>query len=450
MSRVKAKLVVQPWWRCRLGARRVKRLKNAKVRKFIGAILLVLLFSAAFYPPIQQYVSIPDEMVFFEGQTYELQTTMPVLSHDESAVTLNEAGGMKEIKGINPKESSLQFGVGRVPLKSMDVTVIPKLKVIPGGQSIGVRVQTDGVLVVGHHLIDTNDGNVSPGEDAGIHIGDIITKMDGVNIEEMSDINEVVQNAGNTDKPIKIELKRNGETLTKDLIPVKGKGDESFRLGLYIRDSAAGVGTLTFHEPESKKYGALGHVISDMDTRQPIEVHEGEIVSSKVTSIEKGLTGEPGEKLARFANDRKVLGNIQKNSPFGIFGELTEDVSNGQVNEPMEIGLSHQVEEGPAEIFTVVNGDEVKRFDIEIVSSTEQKYPATKGMVIKVTDPDLLDATGGIVQGMSGSPIIQNNRIIGAVTHVFVNDPTSGYGCHIEWMLQEAGVDIYGESAKAS
>ncbi|WP_407081108.1 SpoIVB peptidase [Evansella halocellulosilytica] len=428
----------------------MKRLKNAKVRKFIGAILLVLLFSAAFYPPIQQYVSIPDEMVFFEGQTYELQTTMPVLSHDESAVTLNEAGGMKEIKGINPKESSLQFGVGRVPLKSMDVTVIPKLKVIPGGQSIGVRVQTDGVLVVGHHLIDTNDGNVSPGEDAGIHIGDIITKMDGVNIEEMSDINEVVQNAGNTDKPIKIELKRNGETLTKDLIPVKGKGDESFRLGLYIRDSAAGVGTLTFHEPESKKYGALGHVISDMDTRQPIEVHEGEIVSSKVTSIEKGLTGEPGEKLARFANDRKVLGNIQKNSPFGIFGELTEDVSNGQVNEPMEIGLSHQVEEGPAEIFTVVNGDEVKRFDIEIVSSTEQKYPATKGMVIKVTDPDLLDATGGIVQGMSGSPIIQNNRIIGAVTHVFVNDPTSGYGCHIEWMLQEAGVDIYGESAKAS
>nr|WP_096188481.1 SpoIVB peptidase [Evansella halocellulosilytica] len=425
-------------------------MKNAKVRKFIGAILLVLLFSAAFYPPIQQYVSIPDEMVFFEGQTYELQTTMPVLSHDESAVTLNEAGGMKEIKGINPKESSLQFGVGRVPLKSMDVTVIPKLKVIPGGQSIGVRVQTDGVLVVGHHLIDTNDGNVSPGEDAGIHIGDIITKMDGVNIEEMSDINEVVQNAGNTDKPIKIELKRNGETLTKDLIPVKGKGDESFRLGLYIRDSAAGVGTLTFHEPESKKYGALGHVISDMDTRQPIEVHEGEIVSSKVTSIEKGLTGEPGEKLARFANDRKVLGNIQKNSPFGIFGELTEDVSNGQVNEPMEIGLSHQVEEGPAEIFTVVNGDEVKRFDIEIVSSTEQKYPATKGMVIKVTDPDLLDATGGIVQGMSGSPIIQNNRIIGAVTHVFVNDPTSGYGCHIEWMLQEAGVDIYGESAKAS
>lgn len=450
MSRVKAKLVVQPWWRCRLGARRVKRLKNAKVRKFIGAILLVLLFSAAFYPPIQQYVSIPDEMVFFEGQTYELQTTMPVLSHDESAVTLNEAGGMKEIKGINPKESSLQFGVGRIPLKSMDVTVIPKLKVIPGGQSIGVRVQTDGVLVVGHHLIDTNDGNVSPGEDAGIHIGDIITKMDGVNIEEMSDINEVVQNAGNTDKPIKIELKRNGETLTKDLIPVKGKGDESFRLGLYIRDSAAGVGTLTFHEPESKKYGALGHVISDMDTRQPIEVHEGEIVSSKVTSIEKGLTGEPGEKLARFANDRKVLGNIQKNSPFGIFGELTEDVSNGQVNEPMEIGLSHQVEEGPAEIFTVVNGDEVKRFDIEIVSSTEQKYPATKGMVIKVTDPELLDATGGIVQGMSGSPIIQNNRIIGAVTHVFVNDPTSGYGCHIEWMLQEAGVDIYGESAKAS
>ncbi|UCZ54617.1 SpoIVB peptidase [Bacillus shivajii] len=425
-------------------------MKNAKVRKIIGAILLVLLFSAAFYPPIQQYASLPDELIFFEGQSYELDTALPVMAQDESPLTFEEVDGKTQIKGLESNQSSLQFGFGRLPLKSMDVTVLPKLKVIPGGQSIGVRVQTDGVLVVGHHLIDTKDGDVSPGELAGINVGDMITKMDGVNIEEMSDINEVVQNAGNSDKPIEMKIKRNGKEMTKELTPVKGKEDQSYRLGLYIRDSAAGVGTLTFHDPNSKKYGALGHVISDMDTRQPIEVHEGEIVSSKVTSIEKGLTGEPGEKLARFSNDRKVLGDIKKNSPFGIFGTLTEEVSSGQVNEPMEIGLSHQVEIGPAEILTVVNGDEVKRFDIEIVSSTEQKHPATKGMVIKVTDPELLEATGGIVQGMSGSPIIQNDRIIGAVTHVFVNDPTSGYGCHIEWMLQEAEIDIYGEGAKAS
>ncbi|MDQ0256241.1 stage IV sporulation protein B [Evansella vedderi] len=422
------------------------------IKKCLGTILLVLLFSAAFYPPLQQYMQVPGHLVLFEGQEYNVPLSMPAMAKDDAIAITSENGSSKLI-GEKASESVVQFGIGGFPLKSMKVSVLPELKIIPGGQSIGVRVQTDGVLVVGHHLVDTKEGTVSPGEKAGIEVGDTITKMNGVKIEAMNDINPIVQEYGEKNKPIKVEIKRNGELFTKDLQPVKGKGDETFRLGLYIRDSAAGVGTLTFYEPKSKKYGALGHVISDMDTRQPIEVNEGEIVSSKVTSIEKGLTGEPGEKLARFSSDRKVLGDIQKNSSFGIFGTLNDELSNGQINKPMEIGLSHQVEEGPAEILTVVSGDEVKRFDIEIVSSTEQKFPATKGMVIKVTDPELIEATGGIVQGMSGSPIIQNDRIIGAVTHVFVNDPTSGYGCHIEWMLQEAGIEIYSDEeqeAKAS
>ncbi|MBU9724152.1 MULTISPECIES: SpoIVB peptidase [Bacillaceae] len=427
-------------------------MKNNIVRKSIGAILLVILFSAAFYPPIQQFVQMPNHLVVFEGQEYDVPTALPAIASDDSIEISEEADGKRTIKGIHSQSenTAVSFGVGKFPLRSMDVTVLPEKKVIPGGQSIGVRVQTEGVLVVGHHLIETSDGNVSPGEDAGIKVGDMITKMDGVKIEEMTDINPVVQEFGEAGEPIKVEIKRDGEIQETELSPVKGKGDNSFRLGLYIRDSAAGVGTMTFYDPETKNYGALGHVISDMDTRKPIEVESGQIVSSNVTSIEKGMTGEPGEKLARFSNDRKVLGDIFKNSSFGIFGTLHEDIDNGLMNEPMEIGLSHQVEEGPAEILTVVDGDKVKRFDIEVVSSTEQKFPATKGMVIKVTDEELIEATGGIVQGMSGSPIIQNDRIIGAVTHVFVNDPTSGYGCHIEWMLQEADIDIYGKEEKAS
>ncbi|ADU29986.1 SpoIVB peptidase [Evansella cellulosilytica] len=425
-------------------------MKNV-IRKSIGAILLVLVFSAAFYPPLQQYLETPHHLVFFEGQEYDVPTSLPALANtDNDSISVFQENGQTVLKGNKASDTSLNFGLGNFPLKSMKVTVLPELKVIPGGQSIGVRVQTDGVLVVGHHLVDTDEGSLSPGENAGIEVGDTITKMNGIKIEQMNDLNPVVQDSGEAREPIKVEIKRDGEFFEKELMPVKGKGEESFRLGLYIRDSAAGVGTLTFYEPNSKKYGALGHVISDMDTRQPIEVNEGEIVSSKVTSIEKGMTGEPGEKLARFASDRKVLGDIQKNSPYGIFGTLHESLENGKVNKPMDIGLSHQVEEGPAEILTVVEGDEIKRFDIEIVSSTEQKYPATKGMVIKVTDPELIEATGGIVQGMSGSPIIQNDRIIGAVTHVFVNDPTSGYGCHIEWMLQEAGIDIYEKMEEAS
>ncbi|MFA9555990.1 SpoIVB peptidase [Evansella sp. AB-rgal1] len=421
------------------------------IKKCVGAILLVLLFSAAFYPPLQHYIETPHHLVFFEGQEYNVPTSIPALATNNASIEIETEDGVTKLKGKQADKSSVQFGIGKIPLRSMDVTVLPELKVIPGGQSIGVRVQTEGVLVVGHHLIETQDGSVSPGEIAGIEVGDIITKMNGVKIEEMNDINPVVQDSGEIDGPIQVEIKRDGKSYKKELQPIKGKTDENFRLGLYIRDSAAGVGTLTFYEPQSKKYGALGHVISDMDTKKPIEVNEGEIVSSKVTSIEKGMTGEPGEKLARFSSDRKVLGDIQKNSPFGIFGKLHDDIDNGKLNKPMDIGLSHQVKEGPAEILTVVEGDKVKRFDIEIVSSTEQKFPATKGMVIKVTDPELIEATGGIVQGMSGSPIIQNDRIIGAVTHVFVNDPTSGYGCHIEWMLQEAGIDIYEtDKSKAS
>jgi len=184
-------------------------------------------------------------------------------------------------------------------------------------------------------------------------------------------------------------------------------------------------------------------VISDMDTKKPIIVDDGQIVKSTVTSIEKGSNGNPGEKLARFSSDKEVIGNIKRNSPYGIFGELNRDMKNGVVDEPMSIALSHQVKEGPAKILTVVEDDEVKLFDIEIVSTIPQKFPATKGMVIKITDQELLGKTGGIVQGMSGSPIIQDEKVIGAVTHVFVNDPTSGYGVHIEWMLNEAGIDIY-------
>lgn len=423
-------------------------MKKIKLRKTVGAILLVLLFSAAFYPPLQQYIQTPDHVILFEGQHYDVPTSMPVISMDDDVISFSNDN--KTIIGKKAKKTSIDFGINGFPLKTMEVTVLPKLKVVPGGQSIGVRVKTNGVLVVGHHLVETEDGELSPGEVAGIEVGDTILNVNGMKIKEMNEMNAIVQEAGEKQKALQIEIKRDGEILKKEFLPVKEKGSDKYRIGLYIRDSAAGVGTMTFYEPNSKKYGALGHVISDMDTKKPIEVNGGEVVSSKVTSIEKGATGEPGEKLARFSNNRKVLGDIQKNSSFGIFGKLYEDLNNGIWNEPLEIGLSHQVKEGPAQILTVVSGDEVKKYDIEIVSSTTQKFPQTKGMVIKVTDPELIDMTGGIIQGMSGSPIIQDNKLIGAVTHVFVNDPTSGYGCHIEWMLQEAGIDIYKEHEKAS
>ncbi|MBY0122451.1 SpoIVB peptidase [Bacillus sp. S/N-304-OC-R1] len=416
------------------------------IRKIIGGILLVSLIAIGFSKPFKDYLDIPTSVTLFEGQQLQLtkaEMVTATMSTDDSSIALNQDSHSVSLNAKKRGENEMFLELAGFPIKKVDVNVLKDFKVIPGGQSIGVKLNTVGVLVVGHHQINTVDGKSSPGEIAGIKVGDIITEINGKKIEKMSDVAPFVQEAGKSGKPLNILVTRENERFSTKLAPLKEKGEGSFKLGLYIRDSAAGIGTMTFYHPESRKYGALGHVISDMDTKKPIVVDDGQIVRSTVTSIEKGSNGNPGEKLARFSDDKEVIGNIVRNSPFGIFGKLNQDLKNGIFDKPMPIALSHQVKEGPAKILTVVDHDEVNLFDIEIVSTIPQKFPATKGMVIKVTDPKLLAKTGGIVQGMSGSPIIQNDKVVGAVTHVFVNDPTSGYGVHIEWMLNEAGIDIY-------
>ncbi|WP_066060689.1 SpoIVB peptidase [Neobacillus soli] len=416
------------------------------IRKIIGGILLVSLISLLFFQPMQQYMKIPKTITVFEGQDFNFQKAAPVsatLVSQNSTISLDQEKHSVSVKTSENGKNEMLLEFAGIPIKKVDVHVLKDFRVIPGGQSIGVKLNTVGVLVVGHHLINTTTGKKSPGEISGIKIGDIITEINGSKIEKMTDVAPFVQDAGQDGKALDMVISRESGKFTTKLTPLKDKGENTYKLGLYIRDSAAGIGTMTFVHPQSKKYGALGHVISDMDTKKPIVVEDGQIVRSTVTSIEKGSNGDPGEKLARFSSDREIVGNIQKNSPFGIFGELNKELKNGVMDKALPIALSHQVKVGPAKILTVVNDDRVEEFDIEIVSTIPQKFPATKGMVIKVTDPKLLEKTGGIVQGMSGSPIIQNGKLIGAVTHVFVNDPTSGYGVHIEWMLNEAGINIY-------
>ncbi|WP_210365976.1 SpoIVB peptidase [Bacillus sp. REN3] len=420
-------------------------MKSDFLRKLIGGILLVSLIALGFAKPVHEYLSIPGDITLFEGQKFDFPASSVSASAPEgnSSIAVERKGKLVALEAKEPGKNEMVLELAGFPVKKVDVNVLKDFRVMPGGQSIGVKLNTIGVLVVGHHQVQAEEGKVSPGEKAGVQKGDIITEINGSQIEKLADVGEIVKKAGQDGKPLDLVLKRENEKIKARIQPKKDVHESIYKLGLYIRDSAAGIGTMTFYHPESKKYGALGHVISDMDTKKPIVVEDGQIVRSTVTSIEKGGKGDPGEKLARFSSDREIIGNIKRNSPFGIFGELNKDIKNGVFDRPLQIALSHQVKEGPAKILTVVNNDEVKLFDIEIVSTIPQKFPATKGMVIKVTDPELLEKTGGIVQGMSGSPIIQDNKLIGAVTHVFVNDPTSGYGVHIEWMLNEAGIDIY-------
>ncbi|MFB5661991.1 SpoIVB peptidase [Alteribacillus sp. HJP-4] len=387
---------------------------------WIGIFLLCLLTVFLTQQNVQQFLAIPDEIAIDEALTpmQKKEVLQSGLKDNAEVTAVDETYAAVKTAGF--------------PEKSIKIHSEERRQVIPGGESIGVTLQSKGVIIVGFHEIITENGRVSPAEEAGLKAGDIILEIDGISMNSLDDVVSRLQ-AAKSGETLTTRIKRGNELLTKKIKAYEN--DEGSVIGAYIRNAATGVGTLTFVDPQTKKYGALGHVISDSDTKKPIAIKEGQIVSSSVNAIERGSNGHPGEKQAVLKSKDKLLGNVTKNSPFGIFGNWTgEEVLSKQA---LPISKSNEVKKGPAKMRTVVEGQEVEEFDIEVVQTIPQLYPASKGMVIKVTDPDLLNRTGGIIQGMSGSPIIQNGKIIGAVTHVFVNDSTTGYACHIEWMLNE-------------
>ncbi|SDZ03627.1 SpoIVB peptidase [Thermoactinomyces sp. DSM 45892] len=401
--------------------------KDRQRIKCLGVLLVLLLVMGSTSSFFQQYFSFPRNHNLIQGREGLVFLSIPITAT------------------VSPAARSALHRSGRTSVQTMaglqksgdDAKQHPNLQVIPGGQSIGVKLKSSGILVVGHHLVSTKEGDKSPGEQADIHVGDYLVEINGQQVRSTQDVAKIVKDAGNTTKSLQIVLRRDDKQYKVVLPLALDEKDQQYRMGLFIRDSAAGVGTLTFYDPQRKVYGALGHVISDLDTGQPIQVGDGKIVHSNVTSIQKGASGKPGEKRAIFFNEDQVLGNIKRNTPFGIFGNMGEKLQNQ--GDPIPVGFSDEVKEGPAKIYTVVEGQKVEEFDIQITHAMKQKFATTKGLIIKVTDPRLLAKTGGIVQGMSGSPIIQDGKLVGAVTHVFVNDPSSGYGTYIEWMLKDAG-----------
>ncbi len=312
-------------------------------------------------------------------------------------------------------------------------------EVIPGGHSVGVQLHTSGVVIAGFSEIETNGGKKSPAKESGLQVGDIIIRLNQTKIENMSEFISLMERLPDQE-PVELMIKRKENIFPVHIQPQKS--DDQVRLGLFIKDATAGIGTMTFYDPVSKKYGALGHRITDQHSKKPMDIYNGKIVPSQVTSINKGENGVPGEKKARFSMKETSLGTIQKNSDFGIFGKIKQPTELFENEERIPVASSDEVKKGKAQIQTVVKDDIVETFDIEIVSTQPSQKAKTKGMIIKITDERLLNETGGIVQGMSGSPIIQDGKLVGAVTHVFLNDSSSGYGVHVEWMLNEAGLEI--------
>jgi stage IV sporulation protein B len=342
------------------------------------------------------------------------------------------------LEGQNLGQVKLEFSLfGWIPLRRITVNVLPEIKLVPGGHSIGIKLRAQGVSVVGFYYFDVNGKSLSPAREAGVKIGDSILKINGEDVDNAPGAARLLEKRGG--RQVALLINRRGKMIKLSLRPLYSTADGAYRIGLYLRDSAAGVGTLTFYDPETRRYGALGHIILDSDTHQPINLSEGSIVKAKIINVKAAQKGQPGEKTGIFIDGS--LGNIEKNSPYGIFGEITDlHKPESPYPDPLPMALSTQVETGPAEILTVIDGETIDSYAVVIEKISYQASPADKGIVIRVVDEKLLQSTGGIIQGMSGSPIIQNGKLVGAVTHVFINDPTRGYGIFIEWMFQEAEI----------
>lgn len=299
--------------------------------------------------------------------------------------------------------------------------------VIPLGKAVGIKLFADGVLVVG--LAEAED---CPARVCGLQEGDIITRVDDTCVgstEEMQSL--LAQSAG---EEITLTVRRGGDTL--DLETSAWSSNGTWQIGAWIRDSMAGIGTLTYYDPATGSYGALGHGITDVDTAQLMPLASGSIMETTVKAVKKGVKGDPGELKGDFSVQRDV-GTVTVNSVGGIFGTV-EDESFVDGGTPVPVASAEQVRTGAATILATVSGDRTEAYQVEILRVYGSEEP-TRNLLLRITDSRLLDATGGIVQGMSGSPILQNGRIVGAVTHVLLNDPTRGYGIFIENMLEMTG-----------
>lgn len=326
-------------------------------------------------------------------------------------------------------------GSGTEQAEETIVPVVAQDMLIPGGQSVGVRMDVKGVLIVGLEDIKTVDGTtVNPGMLAGLQIGDSVLSIDGVEVNNAREVQQVINQVQDV---VSIRIMRKGQAQTITMKPVVAAKDNLYKLGIWVRDKTAGLGTLTFYNPSNNTYGALGHAITDPATGSVLAVADGQLIYSKVESVKQGKAGEPGEIHGIFYEADEPFGVLLKNTDFGIYGTLYDSVDYKKM-KPMPIGYQNQVKRGKAYILTTIDGKKVEKFEISIEKINAQASPDTKSMVIRVTDQRLLDKTGGIVQGMSGSPILQDDKIIGAITHVFVNDPQRGYGIFIEWMLSES------------
>ncbi len=409
-------------------------MKNRKPTKYLLTALCALLLLAAVTPFVQNRhyfveegntVKLPKLLSAFLD--YELFTNDGLVTADDVEHYAFEATGEYNL-------AAKLFGF--VPVRSAAVSVYEMKELVPGGQSVGLIMKTEGVVVVGYSAVtDENGKTVYPAKEAGISLGDCITKINGVTVTGDDDVMALIDSGGSGGE-ISLEIKRNGETQIKKVKSYPCAETGRYRIGLYVRDNTGGVGTMTFYDPATKRYGALGHTVTEAVSSNEDQLY-GRILPASISGINAAGEGSTGEKIGYF-NPGAFEGDIDRVGIYGVFGTLDAPLENELL--PVAATASpDEVKEGAAQIITVLNGETMEWFDIEITDINAEDETG-KGLAITVTDEALLAKTGGIIQGMSGSPIIQENKLVGAVTYVMVNQPKKGYGCLIYCMLEEGDV----------
>lgn len=400
--------------------------------------LLIILFTVL-YIYMTSLDKIPEKIVLFQNEDYEI-------SHLKGTYIEGKATSIADrLWGSLTKVDSKDTGISKLKLsafggffkKDIEVSVLPTRKVVVGGDTVGIRLYSKGVLVIGESPVQGMDGiYYEPYKNSSIRKGAKILKINNEKVETILELVEAVANIEDNRKAI-IQYEQDGQIHEEEMNPITCFDDGRKKLGLWVRDGAMGVGTLTFYDKQTGKIGALGHGISDMDLKELIDVDEGFLNLANIISVKKGLKNEPGE-IRGMLNERVEIGKITLNNECGIYGEYDKECDLLNNRKEVFVASKNEIETGPATIYCSIDGDGMpKEYNINVVKKSDLIGIKSKGMIIEVTDEELLQKTGGIIQGMSGSPILQNGKFIGAVTHVYVNDPTRGYAIFAESMLEQ-------------
>lgn len=391
-----------------------------KIIRYADAVIaavIILIFSAIGFG---EY-SLPEHIYTDGNAKVSFNQIYSLSSKPEEQVDLQSSRAVSQSRG----EIKL---LGIIPVKEAEISPSDSQRVILGGESFGIKLYTDGVMVVGTKDVQTDGGMKNPSKEAGIEKGDIIVSINGEKTNTADSVEKLLND--NNGKAYKVKIKRNGNYKTFSVKPVYSKSEGCYKVGLWVRDSTAGVGTTTFYNKKNNTLAALGHPITDVDTNEIIPILEGEAVEAQVTNIYKSTDGDAGSLNCDFTD--KTIANLKTNSVSGIYGVLSREINK---DRELEVAPSCRVKKGYAQVVCTVDNNSPQAYDAEIVR-VSYRQGQVKNMVVKITDERLLNITGGIVQGMSGSPIIQDGRLAGALTHVIVDNPRKGYAIFAETMLR--------------